>query len=260
MGKSNIVCWEETVFEHRNREYGAYLLRYNYPFYLTISALIVIILFLAGMVGLQISNHKKSQVQEIRRVRVINYNELSAPPPIEKIYVPQKPQVIVEQAKVEKYVAPVVVEEEVEEPEEMMTMEEVREDLASTDNSIEASDGEGTVFIVAAPPVEEIEVEPVFTGKPPEFPGGETALSKWLSENLKYPSVAQRMGIEGKVVVEFIVGENGKISDARIKESLHRLCDKEAVRLVNSMPDWSPAEENGIKISLQYTLTVPFVL
>lgn len=263
MGGSDNDCWEETVFEHRNREYGAYLLRYSYPCYLTVSALIVISLFLAAMIGMQISKGKKVQVQEIKRVRVINYNELSAPPPIEKVYVPPpEKKIIVEKVKVEKYVAPVVVEEEVEEPEEMMTIEEVKENLASTDNTIEASDGvEADIVVIPAGLVEEeVVVEPVFTGKPPEFPGGEGALTKWLKENLKYPSVAKRMGVEGNVVVEFIIGEDGKTSNAEVIESLHRLCDNEAIRLVKAMPAWSPAEENGVKIPLKYTLTVPFVL
>lgn len=263
MSKSNNICWEDTVFEYRNKEYGAYLLRYSYPFYLTFSALIVIMIFLAGMIGLHTSRVKKAEVRETKKVRVINYNELSAPPPIEKIYVPPKPkEVVVEKVKVEKYVAPVVVQEEVEEAEEMMTMEEVKENPASTDNTIEASDGVDTIFdVLPALSVDvEVIVEPVFTGKPPGFPGGEKALSKWLKKNLRYPSVAKRMSIEGKVVVEFIVGKDGKISDVRVKESLHRQCDKEAIRLVKSMPNWSPAEENGVKISLQYALTIPFVL
>lgn len=269
MTKSNKICWEDIIFKHRNRGYGAYVLRYCYPFYLTLSALTVIILFLAAMIGMQVSKGKEEQVQEIKRVRVISYNELSAPPPIEKIYVPPPEEkiIVVERVKVEKYVAPIVVEEEVEEQEEMMTIEEVKENPASTDNTIEASDGvEADLVVLPAFTVEEEivvvddEDEPVFTGKPPEFPGGEKALTKWMKKNLKYPAVAKRMGVEGNVIVEFIIGEDGMTSDARVIESLHRLCDKEAVRLVKTMPAWSPAEENGVKISIKYTLTVPFIL
>ncbi len=135
MGKSNTESWEEIVFEYRNKKYGAYLLRYNYPCYLTIAALIVIILFLSGIVATKIFSGKDLHVQEIKTVRVIKYSELSAPPPIEKTYIPPK-QIVVEQAKVEKYVVPVVTQEEVKEPEEMMTMEEVKENLASTDNTV----------------------------------------------------------------------------------------------------------------------------
>jgi protein TonB len=213
------------------------------------------------MIGVQISNDKKIQIQEIKKVRVINYSELSAPPPIEKIYVPPPPteKVVVQQKKkIEKYVAPVVVQEEVVEPEEeMMTMEEIRELISSTGDSFGDSEGVETVVVVVTPPEQAIVVGDY---KDPEFPGGKEALMKWLDNHLKYPSVAQRMGVEGKVVVEFIVDENGKISEAEIKESLHRLCDREALRLINSMPDWIPGEKNGVKTLIKYTLSVPFIL
>jgi protein TonB len=263
MSKSQHVCWEETVFEHRNKEYGAFLLRFQYPYHLTVSALIVIALFVSVMTGFQIIRDKKEAARQTKKVRIINYSELSAPPPIEKVYIPPPPEPEVEEkvvvkAKVEKYVAPVVVEEEVVEPEEeMMTMEEVKQDLASTDNTIEASDGDDT--IVALPVYQEpVEISDV--SRNPEFPGGLPALNAWLESNIKYPSAAKRMGIEGKVVVAFTVDENGKVSDMSIVESLHRLCDREAIRLVKAMPDWIPGERNGIKSCVECSITVPFDL
>jgi len=254
-----ISSWDELVFENRPKDYGAYPLRYNYPYYVAVSALIVIFSFLAGMAGPRVFSDKEVQMQEIKKVRVIDYNELTAPPPIEKIYIP--PKQVVQQVKVEKYIAPIVTQEEVDESEEMMTMEEVAESMESSEGAV--GDYEGTETVVVeppAPPAEEAVVENDRTLKPPEFPGGKEELSKWLREHLKYPSVAQRMGIEGRVVVEFFVDENGKICDATVKESLHRLCDNEAVRLVRSMPDWIPGEKNGIKNRQKYTLPVPFVL
>jgi len=261
MNKSHFGSWEETVFEYRNRAYGAYLLRYNYPFRLTASALIVILLFLAGMIGLKISKDQKERMRQTPKVRIVNYSELSAPPPIEKIYVPPPPEpepeeVVVQKVKVEKYVAPVVVQEEVAEPEEMMTMEEVKQDLASTDNTIEASDGEDIDMEVA--PVTQVVVSDVTRN--PEFPGGKNAMNAWLAGHLKYPAAAKRMGIEGNVVVAFVVDANGKISETSIVESLHRLCDREAIRLVESMPDWIPGERNGKKSSVECSITVPFDL
>jgi periplasmic protein TonB len=244
-------CWEETVFEHRNKAYGAFRLRYDYPFHVTLSALVVILFFLGGMIGLSISDGKKEQVVAIRKTRVIDYSELSPPPPIEKIVVPPK-EVVVQKAKVEKYVAPVVTKEEVVEPEEMITMEEVKL-ITFSENDTESAEGE---TVVTAEPVEVIPPG----SRSPEFPGGEEALMTWLKDHLEYPAVARRMGIEGKVVVTFTVDENGEISDAVVKESLHRLCDTEAIRLVTSMPAWTPGERNGAKTRLKYTLSVPFVL
>lgn len=261
MKKSQIGSWEEVVFEFRNKAYGAYPLRYNYPFRLTASAMIVILIFLTVMIVLKVSKDHKEQSRQTRKVRVINYSELSAPPPIEKIYIPPPPEpepeeVVVQKVKVEKYVAPVVVQEEVAEPEEMMTMEEVKENLASTDNTIEASDGED--IIVEAIPVAQVVISDVTRN--PEFPGGRDAMVKWLAKHLKYPSAAKRMGIEGEVVVAFVVDEKGKISETSIVESLHRLCDREAIRLVKSMPDWIPGERSGKKSSVECSITVAFDL
>jgi protein TonB len=138
----------------------------------------------------------------------------------------------------------------------MMTMEAVKQDLASTDNTIEASDGED--IVVEAVPVTRVVISDVTRN--PEFPGGRDAMNAWLASHLKYPKAARRMGIEGKVVVAFTVDEGGKVSDGYIVESLHRLCDREAIRLVESMPDWTPGERNGQKSSVECSITVPFDL
>jgi TonB family protein len=96
--------------------------------------------------------------------------------------------------------------------------------------------------------------------KTPEFPGGSDALSEWLNKNMEYPMPAQRMGIQGPVVVEFTVDTHGKISDPTITKSLHKLCDGEALRLVNAMPDWKPGESNGVKVVMRYILNITFHL
>jgi protein TonB len=255
MDKLDINSWEEVFFEHRNREYGAYPLRYNYPYYLTVSALIVISLFLTIMIGLNKWRSKKEQVHIIREVRVINYNELSEPPPIEKIYVPPK-RVVAKQAKVEKYVPPVVIQEKIEEPEEIITVEEVKEVINPTDSTVDSDSDESTEGFETGT---EAPLEPIFDINP-GFPGGRGSLMDWLAKNLKYPIAAKRMGIEGKVVVEFLVDENGKISEVTTIESLHRLCDREAIRLVKLMPVWIPGVKNGIIIRGRHTLEIPFVI
>ena len=84
MNKSNRDNWEEIVFENRNRAYGAYLLRHNYPVYLTVSGLTVILLFLLIIIGLNIKREKKAPAYNIRAVQITDYNELSAPPPVKK--------------------------------------------------------------------------------------------------------------------------------------------------------------------------------
>jgi protein TonB len=254
MGKSNAKTWEEIVFEHRNRDYGAYALRFQYPRYLTVSALIVILLFLTVMLGLNIFGVKKERAHHIKKVLIMNYNELSEPPPIEKTYVPPPPkQVVMSQEKVEKIVPPKVIEEEIEEPEEEIIEEEAKEVMDPTDRFEESDNSEGIETETETPP------EPFFDINP-AFPSGGGSFMDWLDKNLRYPVAAKRMGIEGTVIVEFLVDENGKISEVAIFESLHRLCDREAIRLVKIMPLWMPGMKNGVKIRGKHILEIPFVI
>jgi protein TonB len=253
MEKSNIQSWEELVFEHRNKDYGAFYLRYNYPRYLTISALVVIAIFLTFMIGLHNSRNGKKQKYEFKKVNILNYKELSSPPPIEKTSAPQK-KVAVKKQEVEKYEAPVVVKEEIEEPEEVVIVEEIQEVITPVESTEESDDTESSEGFET-----DVPSEPVFDINP-RFPGGGGSFLDWLDQNLRYPVAAKRMGIEGKVIVEFIIDENGRISDVSIYESLHRLCDREAIRLVKIMPVWIPGVKNGVKIRGKHTLEIPFVI
>jgi len=74
----------------------------------------------------------------------------------------------------------------------------------------------------------------------PSFPGGVTALKKYLKENIRYPEECREDSIQGRVVVGFLISKRGKIKHAHVKRSLHPLLDKEALRVVKSMPKWSP--------------------
>jgi TonB family protein len=94
----------------------------------------------------------------------------------------------------------------------------------------------------------------------PEFPGGNTELAKWLAKHLKYPKEAKKSRIQGVVKVEFNIDKTGKISDAKVIEGLHPLCDNEVIRLVNSMPNWIPGEENGEKVDIKYRLPIRFII
>jgi periplasmic protein TonB len=251
-----MICWDDVVFQYRNKDYGAYDLRSRYPQVLSISAWIVIGLFIIVAVGPFIFQKGPGE-KSSSGTRKIEYAELKAAPPIEKIEVP-KPAVA-------KYVAPKVTQEEVKPNEELPTIGQA---TAQVDNTpIETAkpvEEEKPVEVVPPPaPVEEVKPPPEPVKDviiDPQFPGGLKECSKWLQKHLEYPAMAVRMGIEGKVVVQFTVDTNGKISNATVVQSLHRLCDQEALRLVKSMPDWTPGEKNGVKTTATYTLPISFVL
>ena len=97
-------------------------------------------------------------------------------------------------------------------------------------------------------------------GEMPEYPGGPSAMFEYLSKNIKYPVVAEENGVQGRVIVTFIVECDGSISNAKVSKSLEPSLDKEALRLVKSMPHWIPGKQNGEPVRVKYTVPVTFRL
>ena len=120
--------------------------------------------------------------------------------------------------------------------------------------------------VIAAPveaPVEEEEEEVIFVvvEKMPEFPGGQQALFKYLSENVKYPVIAQENGIQGRSICQFTVEKDGSITDIQvIRSSGDETLDKEAKRVIKSMPRWTPGKQRGKAVRVSYTIPINFRL
>ena len=110
--------------------------------------------------------------------------------------------------------------------------------------------------------VQEKEVEKPFVSveQMPQFPGGNSELMKFVSSNLRYPTIAAENGIEGRVIIRFVVGKDGKVSDIKVQRGLDASCDKEAVRVVQAMPPWIPGKQNGRAVPVYFTLPVHFKL
>lgn len=94
----------------------------------------------------------------------------------------------------------------------------------------------------------------------PEFPGGNLALLRYLNLNVKYPVIAVENGITGKVTVNFVVNTDGTISDARILRGVDPSLDKEALRVVNSLPKWKPGKQSGIAVRVSFSVPINFLL
>lgn len=94
----------------------------------------------------------------------------------------------------------------------------------------------------------------------PEFPGGEMALRKYIANNIEYPKVAQDNGIQGKVYVTFVVSKDGSVANARIARGVDPALDKEALRVVNSLPKWMPGKQRGENVNVSYTVPINFAL
>ena len=94
----------------------------------------------------------------------------------------------------------------------------------------------------------------------PQFPGGQIAMMKYIMENIKYPKQAMKEGIQGRVTVSFIVEKDGRVSNVRLLRSVQSALDKEAIRVVKSMPKWTPGKQNGKPVRVRYNLPVMFKL
>jgi protein TonB len=111
--------------------------------------------------------------------------------------------------------------------------------------------------------VEEVVEEEIFTivESMPEFPGGgQEALFKYLQKTMKYPQIAKENGIQGTVFVNFVVGKDGKIRDAKILRGVNKMLDEEAIRVVKAMPSWKPGKQRGKPVSVSYNLPIKFTL
>lgn len=94
----------------------------------------------------------------------------------------------------------------------------------------------------------------------PEFPGGQAALLAYLAKSIKYPVIAQENGIQGRVSCSFVVNKDGSIVDAEVIRGVDPSLDKEALRVINSMPKWSPGKQRGKPVRVKYTVPVTFRL
>lgn len=261
------VTLDEIVFEHRNKDYGAFELRTTYSKTVNRAMWIGITLFSGLFVTSYIFAHQKEDLEKTVIVE-LNPDLYKTPeePPIEKIPEPE-PAKPVEQVRTIRHVVPEVVENTIIE-EAPPTPEEMEGSIISnvTTHGREAESIAETPPPVT-PPVETKVAEVVEDNAPflnveinPSFVGGLSEMYKFLSKTLKYPSAAQRNNVEGRVYLNFIVERDGSITDINVLKSVGFGCDEEAVRAVKLMPKWTPGKQNGRNVRVKYTIPVTFKL
>lgn len=142
----------------------------------------------------------------------------------------------------------------------------VDDDVETADITISSEDDQTQAQEVVQAPIEMPEEDPdenivfVVAEKMPSFPGGQQALMKYLNENIRYPIIAQENGVQGRVIVQFTVRKDGTIDDVKVVRSADPSLDKEAVRLVKSMPNWEPGKQRGKAVHCKFTVPIVFKL
>lgn len=276
MSKIDLISsdWVDLVFEGRNKAYGAYRLRKSTTKRNILAMVAVVILLVVAFIILTVKNFVDEQRAKVAMTQVAeltNYKQPEKKAEVKQKKIEVEPERVVERVKSSiKFTAPVIKkDDEVKPDEELKTQDE----LMSTKTAIGTFDVKGNddangeilkakdVIAEPEPPKHE-EENKVFdiVEQQPLFPGGPAALNKYLSENTKYPDVAQENGVQGRVTVQFVVEKDGSISDVHVLRGVDPSLDKEAVRVVKSMPRWTPGKQNGITVRVNYRVPVLFRL
>ncbi len=262
--------WCDLIFEGRNKAYGAYEMRSSSPKRHNLATLIVVVVALLAFTlpklvrnmipekdmdmemteVTTLSNLKEAEVKKNEELKPLT----QAPPPP-----PLKSSI--------KFTAPVIKkDEEVSDEEEIKSQEELTESkvtisIADVKGNDEEHGQDIADFKEAIKPVveEDNKVWEIVEQKP-QFPGGEAALMKYIRDNMQYPSIAQENGIQGRVVVRFVVSKDGSVRDVTVMRGVDPSLDKEAIRVVKSLPNFIPGKQNGHAVNVYYILPVSFRL
>ena len=262
--------WCDLIFEWRNKAYGAYEMRSSSPKRHNLATLIVVVVALLAFTlpklvrnmmpekdmdmemteVTTLSNLKEAEVKKNEELKPLT----QAPPPP-----PLKSSI--------KFTAPVIKkDEEVSDEEEIKSQEELTESkvtisIADVKGNDEEHGQDIADFKEAIKPVveEDNKVWEIVEQKP-QFPGGEAALMKYIRDNMQYPSIAQENGIQGRVVVRFVVSKDGSVRDVTVMRGVDPSLDKEAIRVVKSLPNFIPGKQNGHAVNVYYILPVSFRL
>ena len=274
--------WRDLVFEGKNQEFGAYQLRkssdkrHNLAMLYVLIGLAVVaaILFSLNMYNdyraeieaaeakeraEKMSAAQLAQMEEVEEVEEVVEEQRFEQPEIE---VPQEVLATVQVTQIA-----IVDAEEVKN--EVMDMEAQQEDntargVVNQEGSDDADKFQAVAeqVVVKEPEPEPVKEEQIFVAveQQPEFPGGTAALMKWLANNVRYPQMALENGISGRVIVKFVVEKDGSVSGVTLVRGVDKDLDREAIRVVKSMPKWQPGKNNGQAVRCYFNLPVNFKL
>ena len=272
--------WVDMVFAGKNKEYGAYQLRKGTSGrnIKAILILVIVAALIGGFLAWKVIAQKNAEEQQayMEAMELAKLQEQAKKEEKKKVE-PIKPKV--EQKKeipvareTQKFTAPVIKKDELVKEENQVKQQSDLDDKVAVgnedkegtkDRTVEAVRNDIAVAAPPPPPAPKPEVSnKVFdvVEEMPSFPGGQGALMSFLSSNIKYPVVAQENGVQGRVIVGFVVERDGSITDVKVMRSVDPSLDREAQRVVKAMPKWKPGKQNGSAVRVKYTVPVVFRL
>jgi protein TonB len=274
--------WRDLVFEGKNQEFGAYQLRKSSDKRHNLAMLYVLIglaVVAAILFSLNMYNDYRAEIEAAEakeRAEKMSAAQLAQMEEVEEVEEEveeqrfEQPEIEVPQevlATVQVTQIAIVDAEEVKN--EVMDMEAQQEDntargVVNQEGSDDADKFQAVAeqVVVKEPEPEPVKEEEIFVAveQQPEFPGGTEALMKWLASNVRYPQMALENGISGRVIVKFVVEKDGSVSGVTLVRGVDKDLDREAIRVVKSMPKWQPGKNNGQAVRCYFNLPVNFKL
>lgn len=272
--------WRDIVFEGKNKEFGAYEMRSGSVKRHTRAVVIVLACLVAILVLLILSitgvfsrgEEEGPDAATEQELATFAAEDVAEEEEIEEQVQFEEPEEIIQPEEVanEQRITDLLIVEDqnFDEDKQVKTQEEMTQNEAQA-GAVDITEGTNDLNkqvikeqVIAPEPAPEPEkvYNIAMVEQKPEFPGGESAMYKWLSDHINYPAAAAEEGVQGRVVVEFVVSKTGAIENVRVLRGRHPALDKEAQRVVKAMPKWQPGRNNGQPVKVTYTLPVSFKL
>ena len=267
--------WCDLVFEGKNKDFGAYVIRtestkrHNLAVLWTLIGAVAVAALAFGLVKANqyLEERRLANQQDQTEIFMDMSQEAEEPEPEQQRVEPEKPEVLPEEVlkSVKVTELQIVEDDKVKKEDELKETETA---FGQKDNEKGTEDRNVTKTLKDEVVVEKKEEKPkevkeeVFRSveQMPQFPGGEAALMKYLQSHINYPPMAAENNVQGRVVVQFVVDKTGKVGEVKVVRSVDKDLDKEAVRVCKSLPKFTPGRQNGQAVSVWYTLPVTFKL
>lgn len=286
MAKSSVDLtsreWNDIIFAEKNKEFGAYQIRkksdkrHNMAMLYMLMGLVVVFCLILGLNKYSAYRAEKAALELQEQREKMMAAQLAQEEEVEEQEEPEEqkfeqPEVTVpEEVLATVQVTQIAIVDADQVKNEVMDMDTQKEDNTARGVVTQEGSDDADKFkavqeqVVVKEPEPEVKhkEEEIFVAveQQAEFPGGQAALMKWLSQNVRYPETAQQNDVQGRVIVKFVVEKDGSIGTATILKGVDKDLDREALRVVKKMPKWQPGKNNGVAVRSYFNLPVVFKL
>ena len=286
MAKSSVDLtsreWNDIIFAEKNKEFGAYQIRkksdkrHNMAMLYMLMGLVVVFCLILGLNKYSAYRAEKAALELQEQREKMMAAQIAQEEEVEEQEEPEEqkfeqPEVTVpEEVLATVQVTQIAIVDADQVKNEVMDMDTQKEDNTARGVVTQEGSDDDDKFkavheqVVVKEPEPEVKhkEEEIFVAveQQAEFPGGQAALMKWLSQNVRYPETAQQNDVQGRVIVKFVVEKDGSIGTATILKGVDKDLDREALRVVKKMPRWQPGKNNGVAVRSYFNLPVVFKL